>query len=721
MTNDSLPCGHNGALSGCLLPGGAPRGRGSTGRARPILVWRALIACVALATIALLMLGSALAAPVQAAGSFVFTGRGNGHGVGMSQWGAWQGAREGNSYQQILAFYYPGTTLGTADPGTVLKVRISSKPWTSNTTVFSRVDLRPTASPATLRLYSSSSEYFTAALPLGAKVAVDNSGGKVRVAVDGEERGLFRMVEMVPDEFPSPGRVEIGLTTSAGAIDPREYWGTIRVQPGEGAADLWVYNFVPLEKYVRSIAEIDYDWATPGGAYYAPEAVKAQAVASRSYAVAKKGATLSDNWADQCYRGYSFEAKYPGVAQAAEATAGQILTWQGEAIVANFSAHSGGYTTNSAWSGSTPPYLVCQPDPWSLRAPPTGVGKGPGWAWTYTISAEALSLKVNGSLRDVNGNLVDVGMISAVEVAARDTGDAASHATRLRLTGSGGTALVSVSSFRSLVGTSNLPSTLILTINGEPGVGQSGGDPGAGEPGGRPGNGGPGSEPGNGGGAGGDDDEGAGGNDTGESGRPLAAGEFYDVGPGHLYHDQIARVVTARLMDGYANGLFKPEGSVSRAQFAKIAVSLHNSLNPADPIVVTNVTARPFADVPVDSKTTGDSSDWIAAAKNAGLITGITTSTFSPASEIRRDQMATMLCRALGWQDEAERLSRGVRGFSDVPVGSVHWAAATYLRQQGVLLGYAGSDGSSGLLGAGEPIKRQHVAVILCRVLDLQK
>lgn len=711
MTNDGRVCGENGATAGSARPGrqqprlprpgGAPIGRA--------LMGRAVIALVTLITVALLMLGTALAAPAQAAGSFVFAGRGNGHGVGMSQWGAWQGAREGNSYQQILAFYYPGTTLGTADPGSILKVRISSKPWTSNTTVFSQVDLQPAASPATLRLYSSiyssNSEYSTIEVPVGTKVAVDNDGRKVRVILNGEERGLFQMVEIVPDEHPSPGRVEIGLTTAAGtAIEPREYWGTIRVQPGEGAADLWVYNFVPLEKYVRGIAEIDYDWATPGGAYYAPEAVKAQAVASRSYAVAKKGATLSDNWADQCYRGYSFEAKYPGVAQAAEATAGQILTWEGQAIVANFSGHSGGYTTNSAWSGPKPLYLVCQPDPWSLGAPPAGVGKGPGWEWIYTISAEALSLKVNGSLRDVNSDLVDIGTISAVEVAARDTDDAASHATRLRLTGSGGTAIVSVSSFRSLVGTSNLPSTLILTINGDPGVGEPGGGPGNG--------GGDGGTGGDGGGGGGGD---------GETGGPLMAGEFYDVGPAHLYHDQIARVVIAQLMDGYANGLFKPEGSVSRAQFAKIAVSLHNLMNQANPIVVTNVTSRPFADVPVDSRKTGDSSDWIAAAKKAGLVTGLSASTFSPASVIKRDQMATMMCRALGWQDEAERLSRDVLGFSDVLAGSTHWAAATYLRQQGILLGYAGSDGSSALLGAGEPIKRQHVAVILCRVLDLQK
>jgi len=42
---------------------------------------------------------------------FRFTGRGWGHGVGLCQWGAIQMGKEGKSYRQILAHYYPGTTL----------------------------------------------------------------------------------------------------------------------------------------------------------------------------------------------------------------------------------------------------------------------------------------------------------------------------------------------------------------------------------------------------------------------------------------------------------------------------------------------------------------------------------------------------------------------------------------------------------------------------------
>jgi SpoIID/LytB domain protein len=627
---------------------------------------RAAVLGVALAI--LLLAGAALPPAAQAADSFVFAGRGNGHGVGMSQWGAWQGAKDGNSFAQILAFYYPGTTLElTEAPNEILQVRISANPPTNNTTSFSQVVLRPTVSPATLVTSPAGQEWI---VPVGEAVTVANSGGKVQVTLAGEHLETYNHIELQPGV--SEGRVQVELTTSGGTtIDPREYWGALRVQSGDDPGEVWVYNRVALEKYVRSIAEVEYDWAQPSSRFYAPEAVKAQAVAARSYALAKNG-TLSDSWADQCYRGYTFEAKYPGIAQAAEATAGLILTYGGKPATTFFSGHSGGYTTDSAWSGTKPAYIIAQPDPWSLAAPPSGTGKGPGWAWTYTISADSLSARVNGSLRDTAGKTVDIGSISHVEVASRDTDDPGSHVRTLRLVGADGTATVSISSFRSLLGTSNLPSTLIVRINGNPG------------------------------------------------GVFLEPGEFYDVGPGALYRAEISRIVAAGLMSGYGNGLFKPLGTITRSQFAKIAVNLHNATHPNDLIEVVNVTARPFADVPFDSDTMGDASDWIAAAKKAGLVIGMTSTSFSPYTEIRRDQMATMMCRALGWEEEAGALPAGTPGFSDVPRESPHWAAAAYVKQRGIILGYEDpSNPAATVLRVDEAIKRQHVALILCRVLDL--
>ncbi|MBN1322258.1 MAG: SpoIID/LytB domain-containing protein [Thermoleophilia bacterium] len=631
-----------------------------------------------------ILAGLALTPVAQAADQFVFAGRGNGHGTGLSQWGAWQGAREGHSFAEILAFYYPGTSLenvsdvaGVSAADTVLKVRVSANPPTNNTTSYSQVVLAPAATEATLVKHTNGVGDETQVIQVGSPITLSNSGGKVSVVADAGTTGPYDYVELRPagaNDGTAAGRVEVSMTPrGSSTVYSRQYWGIIRVQYGDDPGELWTYNFVPLERYVRSIAEVEYDWATVGGSFYAPEAVKAQAVAARTYALAKGGATLNDNWADQCYRGYTFEAKYPGIAKAADGTAGLILTYDGEPITAYFSGHSGGYTTDSAWSGTKPPYIVAQSDPWSLKAPPAGTGKGPGWSWNYTISAASLSSKVNGSLKDITGAAVNVGLIDRVDIVARDTADSWSHARQLRITGSNGSATVSVQSFRSVIGTSNLPSTLILSVNGEGGAGE-----------------------------------------------PLAEGEFHDVRANHLYHDQISRVVTAGLMGGYEGGLFKPEGTVTRAQFAKIAVNLYNLLNPGSEIQVVNVTAKPFDDVAIDSRSPGDASDWIAAAKMAGLVAGVTADTFAPYSEIRRDQMTTMICRALGWEDEAAALQAGTPGFADVPAGSAHYANANYLREQGIMLGYADqSGGSATVLGVSEPIKRQHVAVILCRVLDL--
>ncbi|MEK7688939.1 MAG: SpoIID/LytB domain-containing protein, partial [Deltaproteobacteria bacterium] len=44
-------------------------------------------------------------------GLFVFNGKGSGHGVGLSQWGAKGMAQEGHSYTEILKHFYPGTNL----------------------------------------------------------------------------------------------------------------------------------------------------------------------------------------------------------------------------------------------------------------------------------------------------------------------------------------------------------------------------------------------------------------------------------------------------------------------------------------------------------------------------------------------------------------------------------------------------------------------------------
>ena len=57
--------------------------------------------------------------------TFVVRGHGWGHGLGMPQWGAFGLAKQGSTYDKILAYYYRGTQLGQAPPESVGHPRTS--------------------------------------------------------------------------------------------------------------------------------------------------------------------------------------------------------------------------------------------------------------------------------------------------------------------------------------------------------------------------------------------------------------------------------------------------------------------------------------------------------------------------------------------------------------------------------------------------------------------
>jgi stage II sporulation protein D len=631
--------------------------RPARSRGRPVASSGALLLFVCVLT---LILGP-VPAGAASLDEFVFQGRGYGHGVGMSQWGAWAAARDGRSYEEILAFYYPGAAL---DPqaNVELKVKLSSEParaLADLTQDFTQIDLDSRVTGADLRAGDLAGDDQTVRLlvPLapGAQVSLFAREGAIELSVAGGPRqGPFAWVELRPQQG---GRVGTQFRSGTALYPQTEYRGKVRAQPSATSGRLNAYNLVLLEDYVQAIAEVEYDWADEASSRYAPEAVKAQAVAARTYAVANMSPYLEDNQRDQVYRGYTFEAGRPGIAAAARATSGRVLRYQGRVISAFFSASSGGYT--SMWSSGAQPYLPLQPDPWSLQAPPGN----PGFGWTMTVSREELSSKVAG-LRDVTGRPIDIGKVNRVEIAARETDDPGSHVASLRLVGTEGTALVSPAELRRPFGYSRLRSTLITEVV----------NPG-----------------------------------------------FGDVPGGHYYYSPIMRVAFAGLVNGYPDGSFRPEASVSRWQFAKMVVNLRNAVHPEDQIPVPDTPVAPFADVPLNLGVVGDESDWVAAAKSAGLVRGVTETEFRPYDPVRRDQLASMIVRALGWEGAAATLPGTTPGFTDVAVGSTHWGAATYLFSRQVLRGYADpSESGAFALRPGEATSRMHVAVILDRILDLE-
>src|SRR2546421_5369085 len=84
------------------------------------------VGSAAAASRAPLCTGTCFAAPAGSGALFLFSGHGWGHGVGMSQYGAYGYAQHGLPFDQILAHYYPGTTLGPASVST-MRVLLADK------------------------------------------------------------------------------------------------------------------------------------------------------------------------------------------------------------------------------------------------------------------------------------------------------------------------------------------------------------------------------------------------------------------------------------------------------------------------------------------------------------------------------------------------------------------------------------------------------------------
>jgi stage II sporulation protein D len=267
---------------------------------------------------------------------FVINGRGWGHGVGMSQWGANGFARRGTSYDRILAHYYRGTTIGRAP---VTKVRVLLAAGKQQLTIASAAPFRVREANGQIRRLPAGEHAF------GLGLRVKTKGVKRRVALEWP-------VVFLPGEEP----LRLG----------RRYRGTIQVDLSGGR--LRAINVVGLEQYLYGVvpAEVPDDWPA--------EVLKTQAVAARTYALAtrKIGAAfdLFPDVRSQVYRGIDEEEASTN--EAVDETAGNVLTYRGRLATTYFFSTSGGRTASVAdvWPGSNPvPYLVSVADPYDSISP----------------------------------------------------------------------------------------------------------------------------------------------------------------------------------------------------------------------------------------------------------------------------------------------------------------------------------------------------------------
>lgn len=128
---------------------------------------------------------------------------------------------------------------------------------------------------------------------------------------------------------------------------------------------------------------------------------------------------------------------------------------------------------------------------------------------------------------------------------------------------------------------------------------------------------------------------------------------FQDVGATHPYRSAIEGMYERGIISGYGGGLFGPNDSVKRAQFAKMIVGTMD-------LQVYEGMYMPFIDL--GSNPPGDPypHEYVAAAFAGGITTGITPTTFGPYIPITRAQVVTMIVRAVG----SDVLSQPPTGYS---------------------------------------------------------
>src|SRR4051812_13310106 len=290
-----------------------------------------------LLAVALAVLGALVcAAAVPAASRMTIRGAGFGHGVGMSQYGAYGYALRGAGYADILGHYYSGTALAGTDTSRLVRVLLGS--W-SGATTFSGAERAGTRTLDPAKTYRALRRSFD-------QVDLQNAAGK-RIAT-----------------FTAPLQVDGGadgfVLKGRGA-----YRGFLELRPS--AFGLNAVNAAALDDYVRGVvsAESPSSWPI--------EALKAQAVAARTYAITtSKGGTGWDQYPDtrsQMYRGIAAET--PATNQAVAETAGQVVTYQGKPVVTYFFSTSGGRTENveNVFGGAPQPWLRSVEDPYDDVSP----------------------------------------------------------------------------------------------------------------------------------------------------------------------------------------------------------------------------------------------------------------------------------------------------------------------------------------------------------------
>ncbi len=600
------------------------------------------------------------AVPAEAANepTVTFFGGGFGHAIGMSQYGAYAMAANGNSADEILSFYYTGVN-----------------PSVDHTTLFDPTHPVGQPNPNIWVGLAQNVDSITFSIP-----SPENGGGPVdlcqandglgdcprqdAVPKPGEEWELrrvsgamnrceFRRISPPAETFPlgdcsaSVTWGETGLAEHINVNGTDYRYGTLRMRQGipqQLTGQFVVSLDVSIEDYLLGLSEVPLSWPAA--------ALEAQVVAARTYALEKFARLydgtdesaaqrsscychLYDNTFDQNYEGLNNEgalADYPDWQQAVQDTAGRVITYQDQLIQAFYSSSTGGFTENSQDVFQSPlDYAVSKSDPWSA----TSINKLATWAGGITVpvseieAALGFSQITNITLANPapNAAMVVTGMKNEVET----TGE------------------YSISKRYGKLGLLS-PSVSALTFNPDGGVGQS--------------------------------------------------FAFTDISDS-VHWENINKIAELRITLGCNppdNTLFCPSSLVTRGQMAAFLTRALGLVDRA-PDPFTDDDSSPFeADI-----------EKIAAA---GITVGCNppaNDLFCPDQLVTRAQMAAFLVRAFGFAD------RSPDPFVDDD-GSIFEADIERLAAAGVTLGC--NPPANDRYCPDAPVQRQHMASFLVRSIN---
>lgn len=289
------------------------------------------------------LLPSAYFSIEKGSGNVTLYGGGNGHGVGMPQWTAYDLTKNYNySYKDVLKRYYPNTDMKNmySMKGVDKNIRVGIS--NSNGGLdHTRVVLH---SGGKLKITGSG---FKIDVPVRQKIEVVNEGKKLSIKVNGKQR--VKTVNPVVIEGTGYYITLDGIKKMH-TTNPN-YRGIMELKPSRTASrGIRIINEIYMEDYLKQVVPSEMPQS------FGVEALKAQAIAARTYALSdylkfrykNDGFHVKDTTESQVYNN---QVENDDAKEAIESTKGKVLMYKDTPVDAKYFSTSGGFTeaANYVW------------------------------------------------------------------------------------------------------------------------------------------------------------------------------------------------------------------------------------------------------------------------------------------------------------------------------------------------------------------------------------